>query len=100
MHLPLLNIAEKIKFILKHVHKSYLVGKKIKIMDEYHQFESGLSSNIFQSINNRASKFITPSILTYLADKLHDFGDSIYFKMNLPKGLILMDVAVRTGITV
>ena len=46
--------------IAKHIHVNDLVGKKIRIIVEDHQFECGLSANIFQSYE-RGENVSTPT---------------------------------------
>ena len=90
-NLWLSSLSKKMEMIAKHIISNDYVGRKIKIMFEQLQFESGLSQNIFQASKTRARQIVSESVLTYLANQLAPLGISIYIDAVLPKGPTLMD---------
>ena len=54
---------------------------------------------MFQAKNTRARKWITDSILKFLANQLAEFGVSIWFRLDVPKGPTLMDVAASSSLS-
>ena len=87
-------------YITKHVRLNDFVGQKIRIMFAQHQFESGISHNIFQASKTKSRKIIAPSILTYLSNQLGDLGISLNFDLNLFKGPTLMDRLLDSRLTI
>lgn len=77
-----------------------MVGKKIMILAETLQFESGVSTNVFKALNSRARKIVSDSQLTFLANRLGTLGISMNCRLSPPKGPILMDIAMTKSLTV
>ena len=88
------SIAEKIKLVNQYIQEGDLVGKKLQILAENQQFESGLSTNIFRCDNQKARRYITKTWFSHLCDGLAALGISMYFKMLFPSSPTIMDVAM------
>lgn len=87
------------KLIEKHIRRDDLVDRKIRILAETQQLESGLSSNIFRCGHMKARKKITKTWLTALSEELFPFGITIAIQMSLPESPTIMDIAITTHFT-
>lgn len=99
-NLWLRSLSTKMEKIVKHVRLNDFVGKKIRIMIEQHQFESGMSHNISQVSKSKSRQIIAPLILTYLGNQLGDLGISLNIDLELFKGPTLMDTLIDSSFTI
>ena len=98
IYLETLGLSENIKMIYEHLEKDDLVGRKLHILAENQQFESGLSGNIFTCNQSRARKYITSTWLTHISEKLVSFGISMTFTMVSPTYPTIMDVGMTKNL--
>ena len=77
-NLYLKNVAENIKMFISSIRMDENTGKKMKILIDCQQLESGLSSSILTEKGKIGLGYITKTWLTELIERLQEF--QLYFK--------------------
>ena len=67
-------LAEQARYCVQHLRNDDSLGKRIKILIENHQLESGLNDTILQSPDLSSLEYLTPTLILKLLQRLGELG--------------------------